>query len=324
MRRRSTSCLLLLCLRPTLSAFSSPLQQLCRRRRASSLRACSTAPFETAFTLQLEHGLCVAVRLPSADAGNADSTALPLDELHPRELDLLSDMQPARKLMYAGGRVAIRRAFRLAGAATAADAPVLSNPSGAPAVFAGAMGSISHTTGLAAAYVQSTDDVGVGGGSGNGGEWWSRRTVGIDVESAARGVALKIATRVLAPEERATLGVCASMPEHADLLLRISIKEALYKALHPLVRRPIRWHSVTVQPMPDGSCTVDVGALEKQVGMRMAAEASWRLHEGYVVSTAAAWSDQRDGVVTPTGAACRGAAAAPAAAESKSGDRGDA
>jgi 4'-phosphopantetheinyl transferase EntD len=214
--------------------------------------------------------------------------------------------------MYAGGRVAIRRALRLAGAATAADAPVLSNPSGAPAVFAGAMGSISHTTGLAAAYVQSTADLGgdgVGGGSGNGGEWWSRRTVGIDVESAARGVALKIATRVLAPEERATLGVCASMPEHADLLLRVSIKEALYKALHPLVRRPIRWHSVTVQPMPDGTCTVDVGKLEKQVGMRMAAEASWRLHEGYVISTAAAWSDQRDGVVTPTGAACRGAAA---------------
>jgi 4'-phosphopantetheinyl transferase EntD len=99
------------------------------------------------------------------------------------------------------------------------------------------------------------------------------------------------------------------MPEHADLLLRVSIKEALYKALHPLVRRPIRWHSVTVQPMPDGTCTVDVGKLEKQVGMRMAAEASWRLHEGYVISTAAAWSDQRDGVVTPTGAACRGAAA---------------
>lgn len=258
------------------------------------------------------------MRLPSAGAGNEDSTALPLDELHPRELDLLSDMQPARKLMYAGGRVAIRRALRLAGAATAADAPVLSNPSGAPAVFAGAMGSISHTTGLAAAYVQSTADLGgdgVGGGSGNGGEWWSRRTVGIDVESAARGVALKIATRVLAPEERATLGVCASMPEHADLLLRVSIKEALYKALHPLVRRPIRWHSVTVQPMPDGTCTVDVGKLEKQVGMRMAAEASWRLHEGYVISTAAAWSDQRDGVVTPTGAACRGAAASAAAAE---------
>jgi 4'-phosphopantetheinyl transferase EntD len=258
------------------------------------------------------------VRLPSADAGNMDSTALPLDELHPRELDLLSDMQPARKLMYAGGRLAIRRALRLAGAATAADAPILSTPSGAPAVFAGAMGSISHTTGLAAAYVQSTADHGgdgVGGGSGNGGEWWSRRTVGIDVESAARGVALKIATRVLAPEERATLGVCASMPEHADLLLRVSIKEALYKALHPLVRRPIRWHSVTVQPMPDGTCTVDVGKLEKQVGMRMAAEASWRLHEGYVVSTAAAWSDQRDGVVTPTGAACRGAAASAAAAE---------
>ena len=109
------------------------------------------------------------MRLPSADAGNADSTALPLDELHPRELDLLSDMQPARKLMYAGGRVAIRRALRLAGAATAADAPVLSKPSGAPAVFAGAMGSISHTTGLAAAYVQSTADLGgdgVGGGSG--------------------------------------------------------------------------------------------------------------------------------------------------------------
>ena len=122
-------------------------------------------------------------------------------------------------------------------------------------------------------------------------------------------------------------GVSAEDISRAITFLGFEVEQVIRTGA-PAFNNVVVGHILTRDKHPNADklsvCTVDVGALEKQVGMRMAAEASWRLHEGYVVSTAAAWSDQRDGVVTPTGAACRGAAAGPAAAESKSGDRGDA
>jgi len=296
----------------TQSAFAASSQQLGRRRRNTVVRACSTAAssFQTAFALPLEHGLCVAVRLPTDKAADGGAAALPLEELHPREQEVLAEMQPKRQLTYAGGRIAMRRALQEAGAGAAADAPVLSDGAGAPAVQPGAIGSISHTDGLAAAFVRPEHHGGGGGSDDDSG--WLCKAVGVDVERASRSIGLRIARRVLSEGERATLGACESLPEPSDLLLRVSIKEALYKALHPLVRRPIRWHSVAVQPAADGESTVDLSELERQVGWRMKAAASWRLHDGYFVSTAAAWSEQRDGVVAPTAGVMRRAAAVAA------------
>jgi hypothetical protein len=74
--------------------------------------------------------------------------------------------------------------------------------------------------------------------------------------------------------------------------------QALYKALHPLVRQPIRWHSVQVQPRADGACVVTLAALERQVDMRLAAEASWQLHDGYFVTTATAHARDEVGECT--------------------------
>ena len=95
-------------------------------------------------------------------------------------------------------------------------------------------------------------------------------------------------TRVLASEERHSLGSGAGLAPAADLLLRVSLKEALYKALHPLLRRTIRWHSVEVYPRPDGTCEVGTDGLVAAVGARLEASASWRMHEGYFLSTASA------------------------------------
>ena len=290
--------LLVLCLRtaPSRSTFASSALPSHRRRRTTVARSCSARPFDTAFTLSLQHGVCLAVRLPSSAGDSPDS--IPIDELHPRERDVLAAMRPERQLTYAGGRLAMRRALREVGASAAASAPILSDVAGAPAVLPDALGSISHTRGLAIAFVRPARGLGRGGGDTHthargderAGPEWHRlyRTVGIDVESASRSVALRVSQRVLAPEERATLGALPCLPVATDLLLRISIKEALYKALHPLVRGSIRWHSVQVQPAEDGTCTIDLVALEEHVGARMAAEANWRLHEGFFISTAVA------------------------------------
>lgn len=116
-------------------------------------RARGAEPLPTAWELPVPDGVCVAVRLPSA-AGES----LPcLDELHPHERQALAAMaHPMRRLNFAGGRVAIRRALRLIGATHAAGDPVLSHHiTGAPLMPDGVAGSISHTSGLAVAYVTS-------------------------------------------------------------------------------------------------------------------------------------------------------------------------
>ena len=115
-----------------------------------------------------------------------------------------------------------------------------------------------------------------------------RVAVGVDVERADREVALRIATRVLASEERHSLGSGAGLAPAADLLLRVSLKEALYKALHPLLRTSIRWHSVQVRPERDGACEVQLSDLERQTGTHLHAAASWRVRDGYFVTTASA------------------------------------
>jgi 4'-phosphopantetheinyl transferase EntD len=257
-----------------------------RRRRAvlvctaplSAGRAVAR-PFDTAFELQLASGHCVGVHLPP------EASSMAVDDLHPRERDVLAAMQPNRQTTFAGGRIAMRRALLLAGADGTALEPVLSDEFGAPDVAGGVMGSISHTKGLAAAFVRQAP---LPQPPGVGRPGAPTRAVGVDVESASREVALKLARRVLSAEERDTLGVSAGLAPATDLLLRVSLKEALYKALHQLLRRPIRWHSVQVQPLPEGACRVSVAELQTEVGQRIKAEALWRLHDGYFLSIASA------------------------------------
>ena len=282
---------------------------------------CARTPvnsFATAFTLPLEHGVCVAVRLPG-EGTNWPETASE-DELHQLERDRMRDMVPARRLSYAGGRVAMRRALRHVGASAAASAPILSEATGAPAVLEGAHGSISHTRGLAAALVRppqyrssdGVDSVDDGDGASRGvvvaRALTGAVTLGVDVERSDRVVSLKLARRVLSHDERRTLGVRESLPAPTDLLLRICIKEALYKALHPMTRRPIRWHSVSVQPAADGSCAVELGELAAEIGRPLRAHASWAERDGFFVTAAAAWSDPGEGVGIDERVACQTAA----------------
>ena len=252
----------------------------------------SGEPFATALELPVQRGLCIAVALPDASASNAMNLMLPVDELHEHERAVMQDMNQARQVQYAGGRIAMRRALRSLGAADAA-APVLRDDAGAPALLTnGAFGSISHTRGLAAAiacippepWTASADPLAP-----------RRSAVGIDVEHADRQLSPGVVKRCLHEEERRTLGAApprggrASPEWSSDLLLRLSLKEALYKAIHPLVRatqRTIRWHSVQVQPAADGACEIRLEDLEEAAGFGLTAEARWDLIDGFYVTTA--------------------------------------
>lgn len=260
------------------------------RRRCSSLSLDGGArPFATTFELPVEDGLCVALQLPLSDD---ESASIPLEELHELERQRLESMKPARQLSFAGGRVAMRRALSTLCTESMLGCPVLPDELGAPTLPEGMLGSISHTHGLVAAVVSMPPDYAqyLASPMSSTGPSPPRRAVGIDVESAARKLSPRAAQRCLADEERATLARAPSGIGDSDgeLLLRVSIKEALYKALHPLVRGTIRWHSVQVQPQADGACDVNLDGLVALRGSPMHAEASWCVRDGYVVALARA------------------------------------
>lgn len=51
--------------------------------------------------------------------------------------------------------------------------------------------------------------------------------------------------RVLTPSECGTLGSVSGVTEQEEVLLRFSMKEAVYKAAHPFLRRPLGFKDVS-------------------------------------------------------------------------------
>ena len=183
-----------------------------------------------AFDLSLEHGRCVGVRIPSAEA---DLDALVRGSLWPAERDRALAMPLRRRRTWTGGRAAMREALARAGAAPGA---VASDDRGAPVLPQGVSGSITHKETLAAALVA----------------FEARARVGVDVELDAPR-SLDIAPRILTPAELEAIADLDPEARAREVLLRFSAKEAVYKALDPFLRRYIGFLEVEVAPRPDGT-----------------------------------------------------------------------
>jgi enterobactin synthetase component D len=199
--------------------------------------------------LTTPHGTCVVVELARDDLAAA-LARLPADEqLHAQALGEI------RRRDFVTGRLALHEALGDFGA------PLLTDDRGAPILPAGWVGSVSHKGAVAAALVAPA-----------GGGW-----IGIDLELAAPP-RQDIARRILTPRELAALAA------HADrgraVTLRFSIKEAIYKAVDPHVRRFVGFTEVELDFLDD-RCAV-VSALP------LAIEAHWREHAGHWLSTARA------------------------------------
>jgi 4'-phosphopantetheinyl transferase EntD len=209
--------------------------------------------------LALAHGACVIVELADLDAATA---ALPVDEQARAEA-----YPPARRGPYVAGRTALHLALD-------SRAPIASNDRGAPILPDGWVGSISHKGALAAALVAPAGagvgagvDAGVGAGVGAG-------FVGVDLERAA-APRVDIASRVLTPRELAVV------PDRGRAVtLRFSIKEAIYKAIDPFVRRYVGFLEVELDFTGD--------AVTVTTELPFAIEATWREHAGHWLTTARA------------------------------------
>jgi 4'-phosphopantetheinyl transferase EntD len=157
----------------------------------------------------------------TALVGAADEGALDVDEVA-----FASAFGPQRRAEWVAGRVALRAAFRAAGCALAG--PVLAEPRGGPALPPGWTGSITHKASVAIAVAGPT----------------MGRTLGVDTELEGRS-RTEIVTKVLRPAEITRWE--AGGRRWVDLLEIFSLKEAIYKALHPFAPRYIGFDEAEVE-----------------------------------------------------------------------------
>jgi enterobactin synthetase component D len=147
--------------------------------------------------------------------------------LLPEEQDLSAKMAPRRVATFAGGRVAMRRA--LAGLGIAAG-PIGSTPRGAPLLPQPVVGSLSHKEDVAvalAAIRAGTENIGVD----------------LEVEEPLR---VDISRRVCRPEEIDELGRLGGPERDARVRVTFAVKEAIYKAIDPVVQRYVAFDEVAL------------------------------------------------------------------------------
>ncbi len=215
----------------------------------------------------------VTAPLQSPASGNAET-------LPPDESAIAAGLPELARQAFTAGRVALRAAVRLVGYEHGAFA-IGRSGRGAPLLPPGMSGSISHKRSIAiAAATRAT----------------ASEHLGIDVEDRAKPgdeTRPSIASRILTAREQEAID---DLRQHDPLayrdavLLRFSLKEAVYKAIDPLVHRYVRFSEVEVDVTPDGRATVTL--LLPEASLRdVHVHAEWQWHEAYIIS--AAFSESR-------------------------------
>jgi enterobactin synthetase component D len=193
--------------------------------------------------IETPHGRCVILELAADDT----------PPLHPSEQPLADSLGPVRRRELAAGRTALRAALEL-------DVPILADDRGAPTLPAGWVGSISHKGSRAAGLVAPAGD----------------GFVGIDLELAA-APRMPIEHRILTERER------AAIRDPRQVTLAFSIKEAIYKAIDPIVRRYVAFTEVELAIDPSGACAVTV---LDPASLPVVVEAWWTERDGHWLATA--------------------------------------
>ena len=190
-------------------------------------------PFSTAFTRGLPHGILAAVHLPNSSDEIPESI---LHRLHADERSHAMELSGKRRNEWIGGRIAAKVAARSIGVELPA---LLSDNFGAPQAPRALSVSIAHKDRLAVALV-------------------ARRThgiVGVDFEQIGRD-RRDIAPKVLTPAEHEEILKLREDRQWTAILLRFAIKEAIYKALAPRMKRFIAFNEAEISDLANGSATV--------------------------------------------------------------------
>lgn len=201
--------------------------------------------------VETAHGVCSIVEL--AD----DALDAALAQLPAAEQALTQSLSHVRRRELITGRTALH-ALLAELAPELAGAPILADDRGAPLLPEGWVGSISHKGARAAALVAPAGTA----------------RVGIDLERAAPP-RQDIARWILTQREQDALE-----DRGRGATLRFSIKEAIYKAVDPYLRRYVAFTEVELE--------VVEGIAHVSSELPLAIETTWRELDGFWLATARA------------------------------------
>lgn len=193
--------------------------------------------------------ISLLIDTPHGRCAIAEGEGTLLDE----ELPHAAQLAETRRREFAAGRTALRRAF-------GQDVPILPDDRGAPQLPRGWVGSISHKGTRAAAIVGPAE----------------AGYVGIDLELATPS-RLPIERRILTPREQERV-------KGREVTLYFAIKEAIYKAIDPMVRRYVGFTEVELEL--EGN-VAQVKILDRS-RLPVEIEAWWQERDGHWLATARA------------------------------------
>jgi 4'-phosphopantetheinyl transferase EntD len=224
--------------------------------------------------VELPEGRCVGVGVRNEDEcfpnsendhGEGEtSTHDPFEErfdwmttvYHPGEIQFaMSNLKKASRTSFWLGRLALRTALDFP------SYPVLKDEYGRPKLMIHdditMLGSISHKQHRGVALVASTETVHAASVFDDH-DHLVLVGIGVDLEMTCRPGRLSIAKRILTPSERKALGRI-KLPnvstDEEEVLLRFSLKEAIYKAVHPILNQYVGFQEAEVTPHADGTAT---------------------------------------------------------------------
>lgn len=227
-------------------------------------------PFSVLFTNGIHHGLIASVALPP-DLGEIPESVMV--RLRPEERKVAQTLKGFRQIQWVGGRLAARAALRALGYKAVA---VLSDPFGAPVCTDNANGhalsiSITHKRTIAIALAARA----------------IHGSIGVDletVEPTRPGVAAKVLTKA----ELHQIEQLAVDRQWAATVVRFAIKESIYKALAPTLKRYIGFTEAEVEPDVDGTATVRLDLTEGEAPQSIDARYRWTEH-GVLATVRVQW-----------------------------------
>jgi enterobactin synthetase component D len=197
-------------------------------------------------------GILMGVAVPKEKAPVPDQIMHRLRPLERRHAEGLSGF---RQMNWVAGRLAMHKAL---GALGTPPGDVLTGPYGEPLLPAGATGSISHKDGLVVAFAARA----------------KHGHIGVDLEDG-RGPTRDVAEKVLTAAELETVRALPAERQWPATLMRFSIKEAVYKALFPYVRRYVGFREAEVDLQFNGPCHVKLTLLENEGPFKVEARLHW-------------------------------------------------
>lgn len=217
---------------------------------------------EIAFERALPCGLCIGLHIPEQESWPPPEV---LARLHPEEARHAAGLYPRRRPTWVAGRLALRAALaRL----ELSPGPMLPDTWGAPQLPQGVVGSISHKRSLAVGLACR----------------WGGWTIGVDIEQHRMGKQ-DISRHVLTDSELAAIAGLTPEARSESVMQRFSLKESIYKAIHPHVRRFVGFHEVSVTPLNDGSARIDC---HLETGEMLEIEGWWTHGQDHVLTCARA------------------------------------